>query len=105
MRTELLPAFDAAQARISGVPQRAGLFRFTARVTDADGRNDTRSFELLILLLGDQTLQFNTPGLPSGIIGQPYRATIAASGEVAACSDMVSVIASTSVSPAMPATT
>lgn len=65
------PLTLSASGTLSGTPTTAGAYRFIARVTDAVGSFDTRTFDLTIAQNG------TTQG-PDGQVGVAYRATLVA---------------------------
>jgi len=67
--------------RLSGTPQQAGSFLFTARVTGADGLLATRSFTLQIDE-APQAPQITTTALPGGTLGVAYSVALQATGGV-----------------------
>jgi hypothetical protein len=79
-----LPAglsLDPATGAISGAPAGTGTAAITATVTDAGNPPVTASASLTIAVTA-LPLAVTTTGLPTGTMGQPYAATLAASGGV-----------------------
>lgn len=77
-----LPAglvFDPVQGRLSGSTVEEGIFRFTARVTDATGRVDSRVLELPVTATGE-ALQLSTTTLPGATLGRAYSAPLSLIG-------------------------
>ncbi len=69
----------SSNGEIRGVPQRAGTYSFVVEAIDSQGQTAQASLSLTIT---NQSLVVSDLGLPSGMVGQPYTATIAASGGV-----------------------
>jgi hypothetical protein len=61
---------------ISGTPSASGTFNVTLAVHDAQGVSTTANFSITIAA----SLQITTTSLPSGVVGSPYDATLAATG-------------------------
>lgn len=77
-----LPAgltFDPSSGRISGQSRVTGLFRFTVRVVDAQGRTDVRVLTLPISSTGEP-LQILTQALPEATLGRSYSVRLTARG-------------------------
>ncbi len=68
---------DPGTGAISGTPTKSGLYRFTARATDA--KQVTVSKTLTILVVAP-ALYVTTVSVPSGAIETPYSTTLAAEG-------------------------
>src|SRR5581483_11463116 len=64
---------------ISGTPQSAGTFQFTAKVSDADQNSDAQPLQITI----NSKPTITTAALPNATAGTPYSATLASSGAVA----------------------
>jgi len=66
---------------LSGTPTQAGTFTFTIKVTDSSNPAKTATKEFTITV-NEQTQPFTitTEGLPDGIVGTEYNATLSASG-------------------------
>lgn len=64
--------------QISGTPTSQGTFNFTAKVTDSSNPNQSATASLGITING--TLTITTTGLPNGVNGSSYSATVNASG-------------------------
>ena len=64
--------------QISGTPTSQGTFNFTAKVTDSSNPNQSATASLSITING--TLTITTTGLPNGVNGSSYSATVNASG-------------------------
>ena len=62
--------------RISGIPQAAGQFAFSVRVSDGSGRSATASFAVTVV----NVLRVLTATLPEVEAGSAYRATLQATG-------------------------
>ena len=80
-----LPAglkLHAATGVISGTPVSGGASTFTAQVSDAENPPATRS-ATFSLGIEATTLQVTTATVPGALAGEPYSATLAASGGVA----------------------
>jgi hypothetical protein len=80
-----LPAglkLHAATGVISGTPVSGGSSTFTAQVSDAENPPATRS-ATFSLGIEATTLQVTTATVPGALAGEPYSATLAASGGVA----------------------
>ena len=80
MTSGALPAglsLDAPSGTISGTPSAAGSSTFTVTVTDSTGRTAHASFSITI---GPPLPQVTTQSLAGGVVGQPYSATLTASG-------------------------
>jgi Putative Ig domain len=80
-----LPAglkLHAATGVISGTPVSGGASTFTAQVSDAENPPATRS-ATFSLGIEATTLQVTTATVPGALTGEPYSATLAASGGVA----------------------
>jgi len=61
---------------VTGTPTTSGTYTFTAKVTDAASRTAEESFSIAIY----EDLQITTDTLPDGLEGDPYTATIDATG-------------------------
>ncbi len=75
-----LPAglsLDANTGTITGTPKATGASNFTVQVIDAKGVGATKQFSITIS--GGLTIT-TAPGLPNGIIGLAYSATLSAAG-------------------------
>jgi len=66
----------SSAGRISGIPQAAGQFAFSVRVSDGSGRSATASFAVTAV----NALRVLTTTLPEVKAGSAYRATLQASG-------------------------
>jgi hypothetical protein len=78
--------FNGSTAQINGTATEAGIFHFTAKVTD--GASDTASADLTLNVSGAIVIKcnscvVNSSNLPSGTPGTPYTATLSATGGVA----------------------
>jgi len=74
-------AFSAAQNYIGGTPTSEGTFNFTVTATDSAGAPSTASKAFTLRING--ILSIVTPGpLPTGTVGQAYRAAFSAVGGV-----------------------
>jgi hypothetical protein len=71
--------FDPTTGLVAGSTQSEGVFRFTVRVTDANGRIDLRVLELPVTQTGEE-LELTTQSLPTAILGRPYRAALEVQG-------------------------
>ncbi|MCS7026039.1 MAG: Ig domain-containing protein [Bryobacteraceae bacterium] len=67
---------SSATGVLTGIPTVAGSFAFTLQVVDSGGGRATREFVLTI----NSGLAVTTTALPGGSVGQPYSATLAATG-------------------------
>lgn len=76
-----LTTSGANAGKISGIPQKAGTFKFKAQVTDTLGAKATSS-ELTIVIGNAASLTVTTGTLPNGTAGAAYTATLNASGGV-----------------------
>jgi subtilisin family serine protease len=75
-----LPAgltLNSSTGAISGTPTSSGNSSFTARVTDAATESDTQPLSITVVVA---PLAITTAALPSGTVGVPYSATLAATG-------------------------
>jgi subtilisin family serine protease len=61
---------------IGGAPTTGGTWSFTMRVTDAAGATATAALSIVV----SAPLTIGTASLPSGLVGTPYSATLAATG-------------------------
>ncbi|MFM2183508.1 MAG: hypothetical protein RJB61_1802, partial [Actinomycetota bacterium] len=61
---------------LSGTPSAAGVFEFTARITDSLGRTDDQLLSMTV----DPLFVVTTSALPNGGVGYPYSATLVATG-------------------------
>ena len=61
---------------ISGTPSASGTFNIALTVRDAQAASTTANFSITIAA----SLQITTTSLPSGVVGSPYDATLAATG-------------------------
>ena len=68
----------AADGAISGTPTTAGVSPFTVRVTDSATQSSTRQLQITINAPPAPNITSST--LPAGTVGQPYSATLAATG-------------------------
>jgi hypothetical protein len=81
-----LPAgltLNAASGSISGTPQTAGPFNFSVKATDASTPQQTATQVLSLIVSAPTPLSITTAGLPAGIAGTSYSATLTATGGVA----------------------
>ena len=62
---------------ISGIPQRAGVFRFGIRVGDAQGTNAFKNFELTV---SEQLIITSAAARPPGVVGQAHQTGLEATG-------------------------
>ena len=69
----------SASGAITGTPNSAGTFAFTATATDSKGATAAGSLHILVATTG-QPLSITTTNLPSGTSGTAYTATVQASG-------------------------
>jgi len=68
----------SAGGAITGTPSGAGKSSFTVQVTDSSSPTNTATAMLSILVSSPLTITTKT--LPNGVAGQPYSATVVASG-------------------------
>ncbi|MCZ2151534.1 MAG: putative Ig domain-containing protein [Bryobacterales bacterium] len=71
--------FDPPTGRLSGATAQEGLFRFTVKVTDANGRIDQRVLGLPVTATGEP-LTMVTAALPPATLGVAYSLALQASG-------------------------
>ncbi len=71
--------FDPPTGRLTGTTASHGLFRFTVKVTDANGRVDQRVLALPVTATGEP-LTMVTAALPPATLGVPYSLTLQAGG-------------------------
>jgi len=70
---------DSSSGLISGTPTNAGVYAFTATVTDKHGKSDSKSFTIVVNT-GSMPLTITTTSLPTATEGALYSATIEATG-------------------------
>jgi putative Ig domain-containing protein len=70
---------SASSGVIAGAPSQAGTFGFTVQVRDSSSSAQTAT-RALTLLVNSPGLQITTTGLPLGIVGTSYSATLSATG-------------------------
>ncbi|MGH2729064.1 MAG: S8 family serine peptidase [Actinomycetota bacterium] len=71
---------NAATGVISGTPTAAGTHNFTAHVTDAGSQSDSQPLTITVAAQPAAPLTITTSSLPDGRRGQPYSATLQATG-------------------------
>jgi hypothetical protein len=75
-----LPAGMAiSMGTINGAPSASGSYTFTVEVTDSSSASATRSLTLIVSS-PSPTLTVATSSLPTGVVGAPYTASLAATG-------------------------
>jgi hypothetical protein len=71
---------DQDAGTITGTPQTAGTYAFTVQVADSTGLDATADFSLTVTATSVTPLTISTSSLPGAASGQPYSATLTASG-------------------------
>jgi hypothetical protein len=73
----LPPGLSASGRTITGTPSAVGTFTVDVHVTDTTYGSSTASFAIIIT---NPPITFSTTSIPSATVGQPYSASIAATG-------------------------
>lgn len=73
-------ALSASQGVISGKPTGTGTYQFTITVRDNIGAQQSQNFSVTINSTSSSSFAINNTSFPSGMVGQPYRQLLTATG-------------------------